>query len=80
MQKGYLNKSNFNKINNFINAIPKSSLKAINGEKLLEYIKYDKKRIRNKVNFILLKDIGEAMIYNDIKDKDILEAINFISN
>ena len=80
MQKGYLNKSNFHKINNFINAIPKSSLKEINRKKLIEYIKYDKKRIRNKVNFILLKDIGESMINNDIKDEDILEAINFICN
>ena len=80
MQKGYLNKSKFDKINNFINAIPKSNISEINRNKLIEYIKYDKKRIRNKVNFILLKDIGVSMINNDIKDEDILESINFICN
>jgi 3-dehydroquinate synthase len=42
MKKGYLKKNNFDKINHFINTIPKASLPSINVKKLLEYIQYDK--------------------------------------
>ena len=78
MKNGYLSKSDFNEINNFITQIPKPDLRNVNVDELLEYIKYDKKRIRNKNYFILLNNIGNAIITDDVKTKNIKESINFI--
>ncbi len=48
---------------------------SINPKIFLELMSYDKKIKNNKINFILLKDIGDAFIYNSI-NKEFLQ--NFI--
>ena len=77
-KKGYLSDNDFNKINNFITKIPKYNIENINVYQLLEYIKYDKKILRNKKQFILLNKIGNAIITNHITSEDIKESINFL--
>lgn len=44
-------------------------------EAVLAASKSDKKMVGNKVKFILLKEIGDAYIYRDLSDEQILEAI-----
>ena len=78
MKNGYLSKSDFNEINNFITQIPKFNLQNVNVDELLGYIKYDKKRIKNKNYFILLNNIGDAIIADNVKSTHIKESINFI--
>lgn len=50
----------------------------ISNEQLLELLKSDKKRIGKKNVWILIKAIGEPMIADDVKEKEILDAIDFI--
>lgn len=45
---------------------------------VLAATKSDKKMVGNKVKFILLKEIGNAYIYRDLSDEQILEAIAFV--
>jgi len=47
-------------------------------EEVLAATKSDKKMVGNKVKFILLKEIGNAYIYRDLSDEQILEAISFV--
>ena len=79
-KKGYLSSADFNDINDFITKIPKYNLENININQLLEYIKYDKKILRNKQQFILLNNIGDAFIADIITANDIKESIKFLLN
>jgi 3-dehydroquinate synthetase len=45
------------------------------GEKLFKFMLSDKKREGDKLNFILLNEIGDPEIVSGIKKEDILEAL-----
>ena len=45
------------------------------GEKLFNFMLSDKKREGDKLNFILLNEIGDPEIVSGIKKEDILEAL-----
>lgn len=45
---------------------------------ILEATKSDKKMAGSKVKFVILNTIGDADIYRDFNDDDLLEAINYI--
>ena len=45
---------------------------------ILEATKSDKKMAGSKVKFVILNTIGDADIYRDFSDEDLLEAINYI--
>ena len=78
MKHGLLKENQFNKIYNFIFNITEMHFQDIVCNKLYQYIKYDKKRIKNKNYFIVLNDIGKALIVDNVTEKDIKDAINFI--
>lgn len=46
-------------------------------EDVLEQIKYDKKKLHNKISFILLEEIGRATIVCDVTDEEISQAVLF---
>ena len=77
-QKGYLSDEDFNHICNQIHLIPKYELKNVNDENIFHYIKYDKKKIRNKLQFILLNSIGNAFIDDGVTSTEIQESIRYI--
>lgn len=51
---------------------------SFNAKEILDATKSDKKMENNKIKFVVLKSIGEAMIYKDIDDDMLLEGINYI--
>ena len=77
-KKGYLSDEEFNNICDVIHAIPKYKLNNINADKLFHCLKYDKKFFRNKLQFILLNNIGDALIDNSVTSDEIQESIRYI--
>ena len=77
---GYLSRNDYNVIYEFINSIPKKTLDNIDIEIFKNYLLYDKKRTGNKSNFILLNNIGSAIIRNDIPELIINESLKLLIN
>jgi len=76
----YLSRNDYNIIYEFINAIPKQTLNDIDIDLLKNHLLYDKKRIGNKSNFILLNNIGSAIIKNDVPESIINESLKLLMN
>ena len=55
------------------------SLENIDIERVLEYMRSDKKNISGRIRFILLKKIGKGFICEDITDEELKEAIGQIN-
>ena len=77
-KKGYLSDEEFKNICDAIHAIPKYKLKNINADDLFSYLSYDKKFFRNKLQFILLNNIGSAFIDDGVTSDEIQESIRYI--
>lgn len=78
-KKGYLHEGSVIRQNNLLQylGLPhKLSHHKLKPKKILEHIRYDKKIVNDKINFILLKSIGDAFISDEINlsnIKNILE-------
>lgn len=46
-------------------------------QNIISYLKHDKKNSHGRINFVLLKEIGDYVIDCQINNKDILDAFNF---
>ncbi len=57
-----------------LNNLPISDKKMYNS-KIISIIKKDKKNIDNKINFVLIKNIGNAFLYNKINSGNIIKLI-----
>jgi len=55
---------------------PRFNLSKVNVESIISYLKHDKKRVGKDLTMILSKDIGKQFKFNDIKEKEIVEAYN----
>jgi 3-dehydroquinate synthase len=51
---------------------------SISDEQLLELLKQDKKRMNGKNVWILVEEIGKPKIVDDVKEREVLEAIEYI--
>tara|TARA_Y100000590_G_scaffold135974_1_gene155576 strand:- start:495 stop:1562 length:1068 start_codon:yes stop_codon:yes gene_type:complete len=76
----YLSKDDYNDIYNFINSVSKKALDSIDIKKLKYHLMYDKKRLGNKTNFILLNNIGSAIIQDNIPESIIDESLKLLIN
>ncbi len=47
-------------------------------EEVLAATKLDKKMEAGKIKFVLLKEVGEAAVVRDVKDQELLEAIQYV--
>ena len=56
----------------------KTRVEGYDAEKILAATKLDKKMVGNKVKFILLEKPGNAYIYKELTDEQILEGIRYI--
>ena len=56
----------------------KTSVEWMNPNEVLAITKSDKKMIGKQVKFILLKNPGEAYIYRELTDEQILEGISYV--
>lgn len=78
---GLLKETEVNNIMKLINNynLP-TSVKGIDTSKIYETLQYDKKIIDNTMRFILLKSIGNALIYNKLSEDIVMESLNEISS
>lgn len=70
-----LNETDFQKIKNFLDKFNVVGNLKISSEKLIEAVKKDKKRNQNKIDFIFLTKIGEAII-KKVSLQELSKAIN----
>ncbi|MGN0352167.1 MAG: 3-dehydroquinate synthase [Roseburia sp.] len=56
----------------------RTSICGYDANEILKATKSDKKMVGSKVKFILLQDIGNAYIYRDLTDEDILVGIRYV--
>lgn len=79
MQLGHISKENFEKIQNALSLFElPTQMDGFNAEKVLSATKSDKKMVGNQVKFILLKEIGNAYIYRELTDEQILDGIRYV--
>lgn len=80
MKRGMISEAELQDIKNLLELyhLP-VSYRNLDIEKILEYKKNDKKMIAGKVKFILLDGIGNAVIDKTVTDKEMKEALQFIS-
>ena len=72
---GYLPKKDFQIIKEFLSSVITFPINNINENEIYELIKYDKKKLRGKMHFVILKKIGKAIIKSDIKSDVIVNSI-----
>lgn len=56
------------------------TISGLNNQEILHALKHDKKMSGNHINFILLNEIGKAVIDTNVTDHDILDALNYITS
>ena len=81
--KGSLSNSDLKRVSKLIGKLELPKLKNIDIDRILSFIKNDKKNISQDLKFILLDSIGKAYVSQQIKYNDIkmvLEENEYISN
>jgi len=71
-----INKKQYTRITNLIDSFNIQPLKKININKILNFMYYDKKSSNNKINYIILNDIGSSTINNNIDVKIIKKGLS----
>ena len=78
-KKGFLSTADYNLLISIINQLPLQKLSAVNPEKIMHYIEFDKKHENGKLNFILLKGLGKVTISQDVTKNEILESLQVLN-
>lgn len=80
MKHGNISKSEFAYILDTLSSFELPTTVAdLSAEDILKISKSDKKMKAGKIHFILLQTLGNAYIYSDLSDEEILDAICFIA-
>ena len=77
-KEGLLNNNQYNRIESLIRQFNLPKLKNINIKKIKDLINNDKKNIHNKLNYIMLTNIGEAKIAKNYSKEKILDALQIL--
>ena len=79
MQLGHISEEDFHKIKNALSLFELPTyIDGFDAKKVLSATKSDKKMVGNQVKFILLKEIGNAYIYRELTDEQILDGIRYV--
>lgn len=79
MKMGNISEDDFTMIKDTLNHFGfATEITGYHPKEVLAASKSDKKMVGNKVKFILLQEIGDAYIYRDLSDEQILEGISCI--
>ncbi len=73
-----LGKNQYDRIVNLINKFQLPKLEKLDRKKIQELINNDKKNIHNQLNYIVLKNIGEATIKKNFSKKKIINALKVL--
>lgn len=80
MQKGGISKEEFAYIKDTLRGFKlPTSIHGPKPDDIVRVSKSDKKMRAGRINFILLNGMGNAYIYRDFTDRDILEAIRYVA-
>ena len=77
-KEGFLNHKQYNRIEALIRQFNLPKLKNINIKKIKDLMNNDKKNIHNKLNYIMLTNIGEAKIAKNYSKEKILDALQIL--
>ena len=77
-QENLLSEKQYNKVINLIKIFDLPALNDLNIKKIMALIDSDKKNIGNELNYILLKNIGEAIIQKKYNKKLIKEGLRIL--
>ena len=75
LHKHNITESKYRRIINIINKLGVDNLHNLDMNKILNFIKIDKKNINNQLNYILLKDIGSAYIEQNYNKDNLIEGL-----
>tara|TARA_Y100000590_G_C15638238_1_gene983873 strand:+ start:420 stop:1460 length:1041 start_codon:yes stop_codon:yes gene_type:complete len=75
LELGYLSKKDFQKIHDFLSSIITFPIKNVDEKAIYKLIKHDKKQLRNKMHFVILKQIGDSIIKSDVDPDVIINSI-----
>jgi 3-dehydroquinate synthase len=78
-RKGLLTDSQYNRAQAVLNRFPLPELGKVEPEKVLEIVAHDKKNINGKLSFILLDQIGNAVINTEVSADDIVASLTAVT-
>ena len=79
LQLGHISKEDFETIQKTLTLFELPiEIDGFDAKKVLAATKSDKKMVGNQVKFILLKEIGNAYIYRELTDEQILDGIRYV--
>lgn len=78
MQLGYLDDERWTKIEIILGRVPVKAASDFNESLVLAKMNQDKKREKGSHRLILLRDIGEAFVCDNISEKDVRGALQFM--
>jgi len=79
-QKGLISDAQFERAQMLLHRFELPELGSVAPERVLEIISHDKKNINGQLNFILIDDIGNALVSTDVSEGDIVNSLSMISN
>lgn len=78
-QKSLISKEEFSSITDVLFCfIHKSILSTVNHDSFLFYLKKDKKKIGQSMNFTLIHSIGNAVINQDVRESEMISALDYL--
>lgn len=78
-KNGFIDKDTHNKVEDVLQRFGLSTfIEGYHAKEVLQATKSDKKMVGSKVKFILLHAIGDAFIYQDLTEEEILEGIRHV--
>jgi len=78
-QNNFLNFNEYKKLVNIINKLPLPKIPQMNQNNLLPYILKDKKNEKDKLHFVVLKTLGNAITTNKVSLNSIVESFKVLT-
>lgn len=79
LQLGNITETDFSGIKECLTSFGfETSISGLDPREVLTATKSDKKMVGNQVKFILIKELGNAYIYRDLSDEQILDGISYV--
>ena len=77
-KKGLLEDKKYQAAQSVLDRFPLPKLGTVTADRVLQIVAHDKKNINGKLNFILLKDIGEAVVSTEVSPDDIVDSLSVL--
>ncbi len=77
-EKGLLSKKESTRVMWLLGQLAPSRLPPLRAEVVLSYVYQDKKIYHNKLHFVLLRRIGEAVVRDDVSEEELVGALGYL--